>query len=373
MITTTTNKNSNSLSSSRPGTASLLRLKHPTAELDMPMNKALGLFPRPSVSLVRIERDDARTESDLWRVFQELLHGHEEIYPDIRRWVRQRVQPGLKTGERRAFVGFCNERPVLTAVVKRGSQSKFCHLRISEDFQGNKLGELMFSLMAQEVRRESKAVHFTLPAGLWEKKKGFFSSFGFKTAKRAEVQYRLFEEELVCSSPFSEVWGSVLGRLPTLLNFFDVAGHERGSGVVLTVKEPHASAIIEGEKSIEIRSRFSPRWVGHRAGICVPGGGGWLIGSALIGDVTVARPEEIWSAFHDQIGCSREEFDAYCSDHEQVFAIQVLDPRPYLAPVPLTQLAHLIGRDMTPPHSYSRITKESGWDDALSVATLLHG
>lgn len=333
----------------------------------------LDLFSKPMVSIERVGELAARKGSDSLRSLQQKLCAHEDYYPAIDSWIERKVIPGLKSGERIGYVGYLNEQPVLAAVLKRGAKTKFCHLSIEDSFRGDHWGELMFSLMASEVRHTAAEIHFTLPEGLWEREKGFFQSFGFVSAASAVQQYRLFEHELRCSAPFGAVWKNVLHKLPRLLTSAAVSGYDLNEGVVLAVHERHARAIMEGEKRVEVRKRFSTRWIGRKASVYSAGGGRSLLGQVTIVDVVQDDPERIWERHGPDIGCTKSEFDDYVGADSRVFAIRLADPVSYEAPVPLTQLSHLIGEDLAPPQSYSAFRQTDKWGRAVSVAALLHG
>jgi len=332
----------------------------------------LDLFPKPSVGIQRLNDKDARGDSDSLKTLIHHLHSHEDHYPGIGHWVKEKVIPGLKTGERVGFVGFRDESPVLAAVLKSGSRTKFCHLSIQEGFRGDGLGEIMFSLMAMEVRNTAQEIHFTLPEGLWEREQGFFRSFGFEQAVLAPNQYRLFEDEFRCSAPFADVWNSVVARIPTLLASTSITGFDMTSGVILSVREPHARAIIEGRKTVELRRRFSDSWAGSRASIYSSGGLGCLLGEVTIEEVFQSRPDEIWCRFEDGIGCSRDEFDHYVGERPRLSVLRLVDPTPYEAPIPLSQLSYLLGQPIRPPQSYQAVSSSNSWGQALSLAALLH-
>ena len=332
----------------------------------------LDLFPKSSVRIQRLKETDARGGSDSLRTLVHHLHSHEDHYPGIQHWVKKKVVPGLGTGERVGFIGFRDESPVLAAVLKQGSRTKFCHLSIQEGFRGDGLGQLMFSLMAMEVRNTAQEIHFTLPEGLWEREQAFFHPFGFKQAVMAQHQYRLFEDELRCSAPFDDVWNNVVAQMPTLLERSSIAGFDMNNGVVLSVREKQARAIMEGRKTVEIRRRFSDRWMASRASIYASGGLGCLLGEVTIEDVFQAHPDEIWNRLMDGISCSREEYDRYVGRRPQVFALRLVDPTPYEAPIPLSQLSYLLGQSLLPPQSYRAVSSSDPWGQALSLAALLH-
>lgn len=333
----------------------------------------LDLFPSSPVRIQRVQTDDALRATDALKLLCDRLASHEHHYPTIKRWIAQKVVPDLKTGGRIGYVGFCDNKPVLAAVLKRADRTKFCHLSIDEGFQGNKLGYLMFSLMAAEVRNSAKEIHFTLPEGLWEREQGFFRTFGFESAALAPSQYRLFEQELRCSAPFSRVWNCVRSHLPTLLTSTSIAGFEVNDGVVLSLYERQATAVIQGRQTVTVRTRFADRWVGRNASVYASDGSGSLLGTVTISGVVKGSPEDIWERFEDCIGYTRDEFTNYTGDREYVYAVELTNPKPYQAPVPLSQLAHLMGEEIHPPQSHSTYSTSDSWGRALSLAAILHG
>lgn len=328
----------------------------------------------PSFKLIRITPDDATRRTDVVSLLTGQLAKHEGHYPNIQGWTTNKVIPGLRTGERVAYIGLQDETPILVAVVKRGERSKFCHLSIQEGFRDNKFGKLMFSLMAAEVRQMASEVHFTLPESVWLNDKKFFQMFGFMDAKFADRQYRMFEDELRCSASFSIVWSRVLRELPAVLGSASISGFGSGEGVVLSVQERHAMAIVEGRKSIEIRRRFSERSSGRRASVYAAGGLGALVGEVTIKEVLRGRPSAIWEQFGPEVGCSYPSFSKYVGVRPEIFALKLSDPKPYTAPVPLSQLCHILGEySLSPPQSYRIYGDNDKWSRALTVAALLHG
>src|SRR6267142_6017042 len=148
------------------------------------------LFDKKDFRIVRLGGTDAKGLTDHFATFRQLVLENEPAYPGIDRWFKDKVVPGLRSSERVALVGYLKETPVVSAVVKRGDDSKFCHLRIHDDVQDANLGEVFFALMAFELRQIARTIHFTLPEGLWESKQDFFRSFNFCEAKKAGTQYR---------------------------------------------------------------------------------------------------------------------------------------------------------------------------------------
>jgi predicted transcriptional regulator len=332
------------------------------------------LFPvQQNFHIVRLTEEDAARSTDALKMFGEQLSLNEEMYPDIKKWLRNKVIPGLRDGSRVAYLGFEGELPILTAVVKRGEHSKFCHLRIASEFQDLHLGEVFFSIMALEIRNTSKEIHFTLPEGLWEKRREFFTNFGFRDVTRARTQYRLFEKELRTSAPFWDVWRAARKRIPRLMNCFSINSYTMSPNLLLSVKPEFANHLMSGEKTIEVRRRFNRRWLGARVAIYASSPERALVGEATIHDVKSAPPGEIWHQYGRQIGCTHKDFQAYAGTSEKLFAIQLQDVIPYVSKMPVCQFEYLLEEELTPPQSHCEIRENHSWGKAISIAALLHG
>src|SRR6267154_760581 len=93
-----------------------------------PMQSEFDL-PQETFRLARIEQNDVRNRSDNLLLFREQILRNEDSYPGIDKWLDHKVLSGIKTGQRTGFVGLLNERPVAAAVIKKGREAKFCHLK----------------------------------------------------------------------------------------------------------------------------------------------------------------------------------------------------------------------------------------------------
>lgn len=328
---------------------------------------------KANFQLIRLTDTDVRTVTDRYGIFRDVVASNEESYPDIRKWLDTKVARGIHNGERTAFLGLLDDVPVATAVVKRGVDAKFCHLKLDECVRDQNLGELFFAVMAAEVRQFASNVHFTLPESLWAEKQDFFHSFGFESASRASKQYRLFEHELRCSTPFDTLWRSVIERLPKLSSLFSIRGLSIVSPLVLSIGPEYASKIVAGTKSVELRRKFSKRWIGCRTVLYATSPEKRLVGEARVSNVVSGDPDRIWNTFSGELGCSRLEFDKYVGSSSEVFALVLDDVVRYAEPIPLRVLEHLIASDIDPPQSYCSTAGSRAWSAALAVAALVHG
>jgi predicted transcriptional regulator len=330
--------------------------------------------PTPSFRILELGENDAREQTDGLNVLRGLLLANESMYPEIGRWYSDKVVPGLKSYERVAYVAFENETPIASAVLKRGEHAKFCHLRIHENFRDLDLGQMFFTQMTFEARGLAKDIHFTLPEGLWYEKEEFFRSFGFTAAAKASHQYRIGETELSCSAPLPLVWSRVLEKLPRLLDKFSPGGYSLSNKLVMSMRPEYADRIFSRHKRVEFRKKFSLKWRGCRAVVYGTQPLGSLMGEVTMRNITCDTPNAIWEHFGAMGGCSHQEFAAYVGSSPSVYAIELSDVTPYISPIGLSQVSHLINEDLRPPQSFRdvRIDANDAWVRAVSVAGLLH-
>jgi predicted transcriptional regulator len=331
------------------------------------------LFPKQDFRVVRLTGRDASLGTDSLNILGEQLAMHGDMYPNIKRWFRDKVLPGLRDGSRVGYVGFDGEEPVLTAVVKRGERAKFCHLWIEPNLRAAHLGEVFFTVMALEVRNTAKEIHFTLPESLWCERRDFFAGFGFHEVVRARTQYRLFNDELRTSASFLSVWRAARLRLPQLVNVFSINKYSMAPSLLLSIKPEFARRLLNGEKAVEIRRKFHCRWQGARVALYASRPDQSLVGEATIENVTSASPVAVWNLYKDRIGCSREEFDAYAGTAREVAAITLADVTPYIDRMPVCQFEVLLEEELSPPQSHCEVHWNHPWGKAISIAALLHG
>ena len=335
------------------------------------------LFERKgNFRFVKLGRIDALRSTDNLKLLRSLIESGQQMYPLIGRWFSKKVVPGLRSEERIAWLAYEGEHPIASAVLKLGKRSKFCHLRIHREFQDMDLGQMFFTQMSLEARHHAREIHFTLPESLWYEKSQFFESFGFSSPVKAYRQYRPGDIELACSAPISTVQQAVFRKLPTLTSKFSIGDYSLRSDILISIKPQYARGILAGTKVVEIRKRFSDKWVGCRAVLYASSPQKAIIGEATVRSVVVGSPMDIWNEFGQSVGCSFVEFDAYVGSSKEVNAIELDDVVPYEEPISLAQMSHLLQEELRPPQSYCDLRldeAESPWAKAVSIASLLHG
>jgi predicted transcriptional regulator len=330
-------------------------------------------LPSDNFKLVRIGPEDARVRNDDFLLLREQILQNEEAYPNIGRWFDAKVTSGLRTGERSGFVGLINEKAVAAAILRRGSVSKFCHLKISESVRSRSLGDLFFTLMTLEVRHCSRSVRFTLPESVWEDRKSFFQGFSFNSALRCGRQYRLFDTELYSETSFNDLFQASKDKLPKLLGQLAIGNHSLLTGAVLALQPSHLEKVLSGVKTVEIRTRFSDRWEGRRISLYGTRPISGIAGEATVSRVIPGQPDRIWEHFGHLMGCTKVEYDEYVGVRSQVHALILRDVREFPFRIPLSQLSHLLGVDLPAPQSYVSLENNQEWLAAVTLAAALQG
>ena len=113
-------------------------------------------------------------------------------------------------------------------------------------------------------------------------------------------------------------------------------------GIVMSIRAKYARKILSGNKKVEVRRMFSKKWKSSKVTIYASGHERSLVGEALIKDVVIDKPENIWERFHDQIGCTKEEFDKYTASKNKVYAVVLEDAVPYQKSISIKELSSLM-------------------------------
>jgi len=334
----------------------------------------LDLFTvEKKIRIVELKPIDVTKNSDNLKVAYELIRRHSENYPDIERWFKSKVIPGIKTNERGVYIGFNHETPIAAGIVKKGIHTKFCHLHIEEGLRNQNIGDIFFLLMSVFVRRYATDVHFSLPEGVWENKKEFFKSYGFENVKKYQTQYRNSESELISSTNFKTLWTKIIEKLPSLIEQFGNHPESPLNGIVMSIHPNFSNKVLNGEKIVEIRKKFNLKWKDHTVAIYSSSPAKELVGYASIRDIVEDEPAIIWSKHSDKLGCTKSEYDNYTSGLSKVYAIFLSDIIKYHSPLSLNYLSDFVQRRINPPQSYSTVHNDSNWKTVISIAELLHG
>lgn len=327
---------------------------------------------RTDLGIAKLTPKDVLGKSDHFSFLTDLVGANDDMYPGIEKWFQKKVVPGIKSGERVAYLGMVDGDPFASAILKKGKRSKICHIKIGRSFQDQNLGELFFILMGFEVRHLAKEVYFTLPESLWRAKRHFFESFGFADATRSGTQYRFFDTEFLCKTNFQNFWSRIIEKNSKLMNCYSLNGKSANSGLLLSIKPKYADRIMNGTKTVEVRRTFSTKWQGQPIKFYASSPTKAIIGEAQASRIIFGRPDEIWNRYWTKLGCTQKEFNDYVKGLTNCYAIELDHINPYSKAFGLEMMSSLLNETLRPPQTYFRVSANDSWSRALSITSLVY-
>jgi predicted transcriptional regulator/ribosomal protein S18 acetylase RimI-like enzyme len=323
-------------------------------------DNTLSLFPDSKdvrlngsqLVLVRLS-DETNISKLALKSFGNLVLESEDLYPGIDKWFQKKVVPGIRDGRRIAFILFHEGRAIAETIIKFGSNTKMCSMRVDPAYQGKGIGPFLFAQLASELDNSVKNVHFTAPESLVEERIGLFDDLGFVFAGKSRIRYRAGQDELVFQASASHFKRQSLSLVSKRIarNFMGGSTH----GILMSIKAEFVEKILSGQKCIEVRRRFSEENKGSIALLYATQPVGKVMGDALVNEVHTNHPSIIWKQFHSYIGASKEEYDNYCSGADKVSAVFLSHVSKYPHPFDWhSVMSAFIGMNR-PPQSYQRI------------------
>jgi len=327
----------------------------------------------------------------------------EDLYPGIEIWYDRKVKSELVRGERIGYLVQKNGIPVGAAIAKQGRRSKICTVRILEEAMSFGLGRTLFYLIAMNLRGGASTVHFTAPESLWRKYEEFFKSMKFNFHGKSNTQYRSSDTEIIASAAYSEFLESLRGYTFTgtanpqcdlfvnhdeleNTNEFNFSSNgekfirpyarplARIDGeridLIFSVKPKHAKRIVDGIKVMELRRKFSKKWIGCFALIYSSAPERTLVAKVKIKNVIKGSPASIWGAWHQAIDCEKGDYDSYTRGIDEIYGILLDEIKP-IDPVSKTQLEYLLDHNLVPPQSYCNVKNNPLWESAIGITHLL--
>jgi predicted transcriptional regulator len=161
--------------------------------------------------------------------------------------------------------------------------------------------------------------------------------------------------------------------LPKILELYSPGESSVADDLLLSVRPQYERSILSGKKRVELRRKFSTKWLGHKVNLYASGPVMQMMGQATVSRIVFKAPELIWTEFKTEIGCSREEFDNYTAGASEIYAVELDEVTPFRNPVSRSDAAALLRDRLVPPQSYCTLEKNKTWAKALSLASFLQG
>ena len=128
--------------------------------------------------------------------------------------------------------------------------------------------------------------------------------------------------------------------------------------ILISVEERHASNMLAGNKSVELRRKPLNISPGTRVWVYSKLPRGQIQVLAVVSKVVADTPEKIWSSYGSQSAISKSEFDAYFADAKAGYAIVFQEVKPLAPILSLASIRETI-TSFQPPQFFKRLTDDS--------------
>jgi predicted transcriptional regulator len=126
---------------------------------------------------------------------------------------------------------------------------------------------------------------------------------------------------------------------------------------LISIQPQHVSRILEGSKTVELRSRRLNLQPGTRLWIYSTRPSSRVEAVAEIESLHSGKPAEIWTEFSEQIGGSEASFQSYFAGRNEAFALKLTMVR-RLEPAPDLTTLRKITPTFQPPQFFKRLGEE---------------
>lgn len=321
------------------------------------------------IKIHRLEKDNIELKSELLKDHREVVLEAENLYRGIDRWYDKKAKPGIISGDRVGYLVSKDGIPIGAAIARQGEDAKICTVRVREEGVNEGVGSLLFLLLAHSLRNITKKVHFTAPEHLWVEYENFFIELGFKKAGMAGIQYRLFDEEIIAEADYAVFKHNVFTKYFALYAGMMAQIDNDKIDLLLSLKPEYADRIRRKTKIMELRRKFSKKWIGKYALIYSSSPTQAIVAKVKIRDVIKDRPVAIWNSWNTAIDCTEEEFYNYTAGTSTVYGL-LLDDVKDVGPFFLSSMERKIESDLRPPQSYLDLANNQKWRSAFELSNM---
>ncbi len=133
---------------------------------------------------------------------------------------------------------------------------------------------------------------------------------------------------------------------------------DRPCDILISVEERHASNMLAGNKSVELRRKPLNICSGTRVWIYSKLPRGQIQALAIVDEVIAGTPRKVWARYGAQSGITKKEFDAYFEDIKICYAIILQKVKPVAPILKLESIRNKISH-FHPPQFFKRLSKNS--------------
>lgn len=118
--------------------------------------------------------------------------------------------------------------------------------------------------------------------------------------------------------------------------------------VLFSIKPPYAKLILEGSKTIELRTKIPKLQKGDILVFYESSPVKMITFTAEVDKVIIAKPEILWNQYHASLGLSKQSYDSYFKNHELAYGIRLSN----IIAIQHAPIDSILGKEQRPPQSF---------------------
>jgi len=267
------------------------------------------------------------------------------------------VSPGVLEGGRVIYV--LKRSGVIKGLFigKKGTNSKICTLRLKDDVKENGFGKaLLLEGLCHTVDRFTKNITVTVSEAAESNVARFFESLGFHkiAAVRNRYQHGVDEHIYTCPVPW-QIINALLAR-PHAENDTELM---RKPVLLFSLKPRFADSIINGEKRVEFRRRFSRGMETSLAYFYISSPVRCIMFSSVLSKVHHSDVNDLWKRFSPIGGISEKDYFTYFNGTRNGYAIELDNVKMLSKTMSLDLIRDRYMPSFQPPQSFYNLKHDS--------------
>lgn len=121
--------------------------------------------------------------------------------------------------------------------------------------------------------------------------------------------------------------------------------------IILAIHPRHASAILQGRKTAELRVRFPESSRGSTVYLYSTAPVSAIVGGFVVSEIAEGAPRDLWARFGDALHVEHREFASYTKGRSFAKVLRVTAPFLLRRPVPTSEMAG-VALGYSSPQSY---------------------
>jgi predicted transcriptional regulator len=294
--------------------------------------------------------------NDYPSIFEFLIES-THLYPEIDDWWKKKVLPGVLEGIRVIYV--LKKADIIKGLFigKKGANCKVCTLMLKDDVKKNGFGKaLLLEGLSHTIDESTKDITVTVSEAAEPSVASFFESVGFRNIANVRNRYSHGVDERIYACPVSN---QLTSFLLSKIHAKNDTNFQKNSSILFSLKPQFADLVINGEKRVEFRRRFSRNMDGSLAYFYISSPIKRIMFSSILSKVHYSTVNDLWERFHSIGGVSEKDYFTYFNGRDDGYAIELDNVKVLSKTLSLDSIRNRYMPSFRPPQSFYNLRHDS--------------